>query len=110
MIEKNRTTWEGWLWDNKVAPWGTKTLEEARQNPYNGIQYQQPYTDEEIAQAGLGTDWLGLITRNGQIQEHNVSIQGGSENTQYMLSFNYYNHKGIIKNSGMTRYTAKANI
>lgn len=76
MIEKNRTTWEGWLWDNKVAPWGTKTLEEARQNPYNGIQYQQPYTDEEIAQAGLGTDWLGLITRNGQIQEHNVSIQG----------------------------------
>lgn len=110
MIEKNRITWEGWLWDNKVAPWGTKTLEEARQNPYNGIQYQQPYTDEEIAQAGLGTDWLGLITRNGQIQEHNVSIQGGSENTQYMLSFNYYNHKGIIKNSGMTRYTAKANI
>lgn len=110
MTEKNNTTWEQWLWDNKVAPWGNKTLEEAQQNPYNGIQYQRPYTDAEIAAAGVGTDWLGLITRNGQIQEHNVSLQGGTENTQYMLSFNYYDHQGIIRNSGMTRYTAKANI
>lgn len=110
MVEKNNTTWEQWIWDNKVAPWGNKTLEEAQQNPYNGIQYHRPYTDAEIAAAGVGTDWLGLITRNGQIQEHNVSLQGGTENTQYMLSFNYYDHKGIIRNSGMTRYTAKANI
>ena len=27
-----------------------------------------------------------------------------------MVSFNYYDHQGIVKNSGMTRYTAKANI
>lgn len=110
MVQKNATTWEQWLWDNKVAPWGNKTVAEAEKNPYNGIQYSRPYTDAQIAAAGSGTDWLGLITRNGQIQEHNVSLQGGSENTQYMLSFNYYDHKGIIRNSGMTRYTVKANI
>ena len=110
MVQKNATTWEQWLWDNKVAPWGNKTIAEAEANPYNGIQYSRPYTDEQIAAAGPGTDWLGLITRNGHIQEHNVSLQGGSENTQYMLSFNYYDHKGIVRNSGMTRYTVKTNI
>ena len=110
MQESNAASWEDWLWNNKVAPWGTKTLEEAKANPAQGINYRQPYTAEQIAAAGAGTDWLGLITRNGQIQEHNVSLQGGSELTQYMVSFNYYNHKGIVRNSGMTRYTGKVNV
>lgn len=110
MTEKNRSSWEYWLWNNKVAPWGTRTLAEAQANPAEGVAYTRPYTDAEIANAGHGTDWLGLITRNGNIQEHNVNLQGGSVNTQYMLSLNYYNHEGIIKHSGMTRYTMKTNI
>lgn len=110
MIEKNNTTWEHWLWTNNVSPWGNRTLEEAQANPVNGIDYSRPYQDSDIKNAGPGTDWLGLITRDGQIHEHNINLQGGSESTQYMVSFNYYNHQGIVKNSGMTRYTAKANI
>ena len=110
MEEKNRTTWELWVWNNKVAPWGSKSLEEALASPVNGIKYSRPYTEQEIANAGAGTDWLGLVTRNGHIQEHNINLQGGSQGTQYMLSFNYFNHEGIIRNSGMTRYTMKANI
>lgn len=82
----------------------------SKANPANGLAYKQPYTAAEIAAAGEGTDWLGLITRNGHIQEHNVNLQGGSQNTQYMVSFNYYDHKGIIRNSGMKRYTMKTNI
>ena len=110
MIEKNNTTWEHWLWTNNVSPWGNRTLEEAQANPVNGIDYSRPYQDSDIKNAGPGTNWLGLITRDGQIHEHNINLQGGSESTQYMVSFNYYNHQGIVKNSGMTRYTAKANI
>ena len=110
MEEKNRTTWELWVWNNKVAPWGSKSLEEALASPVNGIKYSRPYTEQEIANAGAGTDWLGLVTRNGHIQEHNINLQGGSQGTLYMLSFNYFNHEGIIRNSGMTRYTMKANI
>ena len=110
MEEKNKTSWELWVWNNKVAPWGTKTLEEALMSPVNGIRYNRPYTEQEIANAGAGTDWLDLVTRNGLIQEHNINLQGGNKGTQYMLSFNYFNHEGIIRNSGMTRYTMKANI
>lgn len=110
MVEKNRSTWEKWVWENKVAPWGAKTLEQALASPVNGLVYNRPYSDLDITNAGEGTDWLGLITRNGQVQEHNLSIQGGSKETQYMVSFNYYNNEGIVKNSGMTRYTVKSNI
>ena len=110
MEEKNNSTWELWVWNNKVAPWGTKTLEEALASPVNGLKYVRPYTKEQIANAGAGTDWLGLVTRNGQIQEHNINLQGGNEGTQYMISFNYFNHEGIVRNSGLTRYTMKANI
>lgn len=106
---RNQATYEQWLWDNHVAPWGTRTLAEATANPV-GQPYQRPYADAEIAAAGAGTDWLGLVTRNGQIQEHNISLQGGTEATKYMVSFNYHDNKGIVRNSGMTRYTLKANI
>lgn len=110
MEERNKGTWERWVWDNQVEPWGSRTLEEAIASPVNGVSFSYPYTEEQIANAGEGTDWVGLITRNGEIRTHNVSIQGGSDDTQYMVSFNYYDNKGIIKNSGMTRYTLKSNI
>ncbi len=110
MIEKNKASWEYWIWENNVGPWGSRTLEEALAAPKSGLAYTRPYTDAQIEAAGKGTDWVGLITRNGRIQEHNLSIQGGSKDTQYMISLNYYDNEGIIKNSGMTRYTVKSNI
>lgn len=110
MVEKNKSTWEYWIWENGVAPWGTKTLEEALAAPKSGQAYTRPYTDAQIAAAGEGTDWVGLITRNGHVQEHNLSIQGGSKETQYMISMNYYDNQGIVRNSGMSRYTIKSNI
>lgn len=110
MQVRNDLALETYMWNNHVAPYGTKTMEEAAEAPYNGLQLTYPYTDSQIAAAGAGTDWLGLITRNGRINEHNVSLQGGSEKTKYMLSFNYFDQKGIIRNSGLTRYTLKSNI
>jgi TonB-linked SusC/RagA family outer membrane protein len=110
MQVRNETTYEQWLWNNSVAPWGTNTLEEAQANPVNGVDYVLPYSDSDIANAGSGTDWLGLITRDGQINEHNVSLRGGTQGTQYMVSINYSGQKGIIKNSEMDRYTIKSNF
>jgi TonB-linked SusC/RagA family outer membrane protein len=110
MQERNKGTWERWVWDNQVEPWGNRTLEEAIASPVNGIAFSYPYTEAQIAAAGKGTDWVGLITRDGHIQTHNVSLQGGTDETQYMVSFNHYDNRGIIRNSGMGRYTLKTNI
>ncbi len=110
MVEKNKSSWEYWVWENGVGPWGGKSLEEALRSPKNGLAYTQPYTEAQIAAAGEGTDWLGLITRNGHVQEHNLSVRGGSKGTKYMLSLNYFDNEGIIRHSGMTRYTLKTNV
>lgn len=110
MQVRNDMTLELYMWNNQVAPYGKKTMAETDANPYNGVKLVYPYTASQIAAAGEGTDWLGLITRNGYINEHNVNLQGGSEKTQYMLSFNYFDQKGIVRNSGLTRYTLKSNI
>ncbi len=53
---------------------------------------------------------LSLITRTGSIQQHNLSVQGGTELTKYMVSFNYFDQKGIIKNSELKRFTGKINL
>lgn len=110
MDQKNKSTWEQWIFDNKVAPWGSKTLEEAIKSPVNGLDYTLPYSESDIANAGPGTDWLGLITRDGHMQEHNVTVEGGSKETSYRVSFNYFDQKGIVKNSGFKRYTVRSNF
>ena len=59
---------------------------------------------------GRGTDWVGLVTRDGATQQHNLSVAGGSKGTKYLLSGNYYDQDGIVKNSGFKRITIRANV
>ncbi|WP_418700309.1 SusC/RagA family TonB-linked outer membrane protein [Barnesiella intestinihominis] len=110
MNAMNTATWDLWMYENNVYPYGNRTLQEAIDSPKNGVAYKLSFTDKQIAAAGEGTDWLDLITRNGSVQQHNVSVQGGSKNTNFMMSLNYYDNRGIIENSGMKRYSAKINV
>ena len=110
MNAKNNSSWDMWMWENQVIPYGGRTLEQAVSSPKNGVAYDLPYDDNEISNAGKGTDWVGLVTRDGSIQQHNISVQGGTDQTKYMISLNYYDNKGIIKNSEMKRYTGKINL
>ncbi|MDR1585684.1 MAG: TonB-dependent receptor [Prevotellaceae bacterium] len=110
MKERNTSTWDYWMFENEVIPYGARTLEQAMQFPKNGVAYKLPYNDNQIAQAGEGTDWVSLVTRLGSIQQQNLSIRGGTDYTQYMLSLNYFDHKGIIKNSEVKRYSVRINL
>ncbi len=110
MEEKNVASWDMWMFENEVTPYGNRSLETAMASPKNGVNYVLPYTDDEIQNAGKGTDWVKLITRDGSIRQHNLSVTGGTEATKYMVSFNYFDQKGIIKNSELKRYTAKVNL
>ncbi|RAV27951.1 SusC/RagA family TonB-linked outer membrane protein [Sinomicrobium soli] len=107
---RNEATYERWAFQNRVAPYSDRTLEEAIADPVNGVPFKRYYSDEEIANAGKGTDWLGLVTRDGSIQQHNLSVRGGTEKTTYFLSGNFYDQKGVIKNSGFERSSLRINI
>lgn len=109
MQVRNEAAWEQYMFGNHVAPWGTRTLEEVQADP-NIPAFHKLYTQNAINNVGRGTDWVGLVTRNGGIQQHNISISGGNKSTKYLLSGNYYNQDGVIKNAGFQRYTVRANI
>ncbi len=107
----NESATEGWLSANRVAPYGEVPLEDAIANPVNGLPYRRIYSDEEIRNPRFpGTDWLSLTTRDGVIQQHNISVRGGSETTKYFLSGNLFSHKGVIKNSQMDRSALRFNL
>lgn len=62
------------------------------------------------ATLGAGTDWQEEILQNAPIQNHQLGVSGGSDNTRYAVSFGYYDQKGIVLNSYFKRYTLRANL
>jgi TonB-linked SusC/RagA family outer membrane protein len=56
------------------------------------------------------TDWMGLITRPGNISNTDLSITGNNENMNYYISMNYFDQKGILKGSGLKRLTVRNNL
>jgi TonB-linked SusC/RagA family outer membrane protein len=62
------------------------------------------------AAEGQGINYQDLIFRQAPIQNHQLSISGGSDKTQLALSANYFDQDGIIINSGFTRYSLRLNV
>ncbi|WP_456311686.1 SusC/RagA family TonB-linked outer membrane protein [Pseudomonas shirazensis] len=102
---RNDAAKENWDFVNKVYPYSPKTVEEANAAPANGIPYKRLYSDEQIRNAGKGTDWLSLVTRDGIVQQNNLSLRGGTNSTKYFMSGNLFSQDGVIKNSGLKRST-----
>jgi len=57
-----------------------------------------------------GTDWLDEITRNANYQQYTLDVTGGGQNTRYAFMANYIGQKGILKQTGTTRYTMRSNL
>ncbi|CAN5769929.1 TonB-dependent receptor [soil metagenome] len=56
-----------------------------------------------------GTNWYDEITRSAPMQNHNISVSGGSDKSSYLFSFGYLNQQGIALNSFLKRYSVRAN-
>lgn len=64
----------------------------------------------EMLQHGQYTDWQRLLVQNGQRQNHELNISGGSEKTNYSVSLGYFNEKGYLPGQYFTRYTSRINL
>ncbi|MDI1323315.1 MAG: TonB-dependent receptor [Algoriphagus sp.] len=66
----------------------------------------------ELESIGLGrsTDYVAGLTRQGNIQSHQIGVSGGSEKTTFYISGNYFKDVGIIYNQDFTRYTFRVNL
>lgn len=74
-------------------------------------QGQTPvYTPQEITEIGKGTNWQSEIFRSAPVTNHQISLSGASEKTQYYLSFDYLNQQGVIISSGTKQYKGRVNL
>lgn len=67
-------------------------------------------SEVENYDAGLTTDWLDEATRSGNIQEHNLSVTGGTQKVQYYVSATHLRQKGVVDGYGYKRTSIRSNI
>lgn len=96
--------------------------------PRNGEEYLQKFADwmkqmgreqtspvpnyGELAnyEAGITTDWIDLVSQTGIIQDHNVSISGGTSDMKYFLSGGYMDQKGVLQGYNYKRVSLRSNL
>jgi iron complex outermembrane receptor protein len=64
------------------------------------------------AQQALGTantNWEDELTRRSTTVNHNLSVSGGTSQTQYRASFNYLNQAGVVVANGFRRFQGRFN-
>ncbi len=57
----------------------------------------------------MDTDWRDLFFQDGRFMEQQLSLSGGNENVQTYNSLSLWNEDGIVKETGMNRYTLRSN-
>ncbi|MEO5816931.1 MAG: TonB-dependent receptor plug domain-containing protein, partial [Gemmatimonadaceae bacterium] len=85
----------------------------------SGDQYRA-FVNEQVAAKKLpasqqalngtaNTDWEDALMRTGVTTSHNVAFSGGSQQTTYRASLNYFDQKGLVRANGLARYQARLN-
>ena len=70
-----------------------------------------PYLGEvDNYNAGRTVDWMDLIKQQGFIQDHNVSLSGGTDDIKYFVSGDYFKQRGVLKGFQYQRISLRSNI
>ncbi len=72
------------------------------------IGAREEYRDPTIL--GNGTDWQSEVFRLAPVTNHQFSVSGGSDNTNYAFSAGFFQQDGIIVGSTFDRYSLRLNL
>ena len=72
-------------------------------------QYKPTFNNDEILTAS-GTDWLDAVMRNGYTQQHNLSVNGGTEKAKYKLSFIHQDQPSVMVGNGLKQNNMNASF
>ena len=78
-----------------------------RPTSVNASGYAYPNT--LIMPGSSGTDWWKAIFGTGAVKDMNLSIAGGGAETQYAVSFNYFDQKGTAIYNDFQRGNVRVN-
>ncbi len=63
----------------------------------------------QIMETSAGTNWFQEITRPGLIQNHQLTASGGTNVSNYAMSFNYFGQEGTFEHTDYDRYSIRVN-
>ena len=87
------------------------TLINARENDiYGGWSWDARPQFANSKYLGTGTDWQGALFRSAPTTNHSLTISGGDNITQYLLSVSYFDQQGIALGSDFQRYSVRLNL
>lgn len=58
---------------------------------------------------GVNTNWFNLATRTATVQNHDLSVSGGTEDSRIFISGNYFDQVGALRKTDFTRYSGRLN-
>ena len=67
-------------------------------------------TDDQINNFTTNTDWVKYFFRPSLLQSHDISIQTSGERITSFTSLGYLEQDGLIKSTGIKRFTVRNNI
>ncbi len=92
----------------------TQMMPVGQESDPNGIGYkiQNAYDSDGSwhPERLVSTDWMGEVMRQGQVQNHEISVRGGTEKLKVLASATYYDEKGLLKTKDYSRYSARVNF
>ena len=67
------------------------------------------YTNHITQAAQNGNNWFDDIFKPALIQNHNLSVSGGTGRSSYFMSFNYLDQQGTLIETSLQRYSVRVN-
>jgi len=75
-----------------------------------GVGTGAKMTDEQIANYNIDTDWRKIFFRPAITQSHDLAIESGGQNINSYTSVGYLDNEGILRTTGLKRFTVRNNI
>lgn len=100
---------------NSVKYLGTTDYINARNEAIDNYNSQFKLSGDDaighvVAHSDASTDWFGAITRKALHTNHQLSLTGGNNRSQFYISGGYYKQDGVVKNTNYERYNLRCNI
>ena len=76
----------------------------------NDLTNSTVFTEEQMNNITVDTDWQDVIFRNAAINSIELSAIGGSEKTKFFMSGTYFDQEGILIGTDYQRINARVNV
>ncbi len=115
VVEVNVNSKFSTSWASSIPEVQTQYKRGYMEDQYNGSQYigtvYNDFAYNSWGEEGRGTtyDNISSFFQNGTILDESVSVAGGTKTGNFYLSGSYYDQKGLVPQTGYTKYTVRFN-